>query len=207
MAAPWRAPIRPGTWFAGLSLALVVGVLLYGRPGLRGGQEGFLRGGVVHEGVQVGERAPDFTLTDLGGSAVALSSFRGQPVVVNIWATWCGPCREEMPQIGVFYRRHEERVAVLGVAVMDRAEAVESFVREGGYPWRFLLDPTGAVASRYQVRGIPTTLFLDREGTIRVRVTGPLTAERLEAFFDMVAGGADRSGRGAGGTDALHEDR
>ena len=130
----------------------------------------------------VGNPAPDFTLPDLSGRPVSLGDFRGRPVLLNFWATWCGPCREEMPRIQAFHEQYRDRVAVVGVDVGESAEQVEAYVRAGGYTWLFLLDEQAATAEKYAVYGLPTTFFLDRDGIIRAKRIGVMSEEQILAM-------------------------
>ncbi|WP_051276506.1 TlpA family protein disulfide reductase [Desulfovirgula thermocuniculi] len=133
-------------------------------------------------GAEVGRQAPDFTLPAPDGKKVTLSSLRGKPVVLNFWATWCPPCREEMPAIQEFYRQKGREVEVLAVNLTSSERspgAVQEFLKENGYTFPVLLDGRGEVAGLYLVRAIPTTFFLDGDGVIRYRHTGPLTLQDM----------------------------
>ncbi|MEW6046791.1 MAG: TlpA disulfide reductase family protein [Bacillota bacterium] len=131
---------------------------------------------------EIGSPAPDFTLKDLEGRTVRLSDLRGRPVMINFWATWCPPCREEMPHIEEFVRRFGGRIEVLGVDVGEPAELVRAFLEKNPYSWRFLLDSDGQVMERYRVFAIPTSYFIDREGIVRAVYTGAMSPEQLRGF-------------------------
>ncbi len=144
----------------------------------------------VQTGTGVGQRAPDFTLTTTGGKAVSLSNFRGRPVVLNFWATWCPPCREEMPAIQSFYEKRGREIQVLAVnltASEKSAAHVKDFLKAGGYTFPVLLDTRNSTAQEYLVRAIPTTFFIDREGIIRDIHTGPMTVEMLEKAVEKLS--------------------
>jgi peroxiredoxin len=131
-------------------------------------------------GPRLADVAPDFTLTSLDGAKVRLSDLRGHPVVVNFWATWCPPCKEEMPyfeQVGRKYR--DEGVVFLGISEED-ASAIRDFVTKGGYDWTFLLDPESKAYNGYQVTGFPESYFVDKNGVLRDKVIGPMTVDMLE---------------------------
>ncbi|HUV43418.1 MAG TPA: TlpA disulfide reductase family protein [Dehalococcoidales bacterium] len=126
--------------------------------------------------------APDFTLKDLDGNTVRLSDLRGKVVFLNFWATWCPPCRAEMPDIEKVHRKYRDRdVVVLGIDLRESVSTVRAFIGEGGYTWTFLLDTTGKVGSMYQVRGIPASYFIDRKGVIRAVAIGAMTGQAMEA--------------------------
>jgi peroxiredoxin len=136
-------------------------------------------------GVNEGELAPDFTLNTPDGKAVRLSELRGRPVVVNLWATWCPICRSELAALQAAYVRYKERgVELLGVDVREDAATLSPFAAQNGLTYPLLLDSDGAVADQYQVRGIPTTLFIDSQGVIRKRHLGPLTEDQFAGFVD-----------------------
>ncbi len=119
-------------------------------------------------GVKVGKIAPDFMVTDLGGKVVRLSDFRGQPVMVNFWATWCPPCRAEAPEIENIYReRQGQGLAILGVSMDDDATAVPGFVSQFGLTFPIAVDADSRVADLYRVDSIPMTFFIDKNGVIR----------------------------------------
>ena len=123
--------------------------------------------GATSIGLNVGNLAPDFTLTDLDGNQVTLSDFRGKAVFINFWATWCPPCRAEMPEIEAVYQAYKDRdVVVIGVDLNESVNEVRQYVEEGGYSWIFVID-TGLVSRNYRVTAIPTSFFLDKEGIIR----------------------------------------
>ena len=136
--------------------------------------------------------APDFSLPTLDGEEVTLSDLRGQVVVINLWTSWCPPCREEMPALEVVYGQYrEEGLVVLGVnsTFQDNEEAAASFVRELGLTFPILLDRSGAASRRYQLQALPTTYFVDRQGIIRsVVLGGPMSPATIESkIVDLLA--------------------
>ena len=129
--------------------------------------------------VRVGDPAPPFQTRTLAGAPVALDDFRGRVVVLNFWATWCAPCRIEMPELEVYQAELGQRIAVLGVDLGEPTTAIEPFVRQYGLTFPILLDESGAIAAMYGVTGLPTSIILDRAGIVRERVVGPLTRDGL----------------------------
>jgi cytochrome c biogenesis protein CcmG/thiol:disulfide interchange protein DsbE len=119
--------------------------------------------------------APDFAVPDLAGQAVRLSAFRGQVVLVNLWTTWCPPCREEMPSMERLYQRLKDRGLVLLAVSQDEAgkAAVEPFVRDLGLTFPVLIDPEHQVGDRYRVWGYPESFLIDREGRVAEHIIGP----------------------------------
>ena len=116
-----------------------------------------------------GAPASDFSLPDRAGRTVSLRGLRGRPVLIDFWATWCGPCQRTMPEIERLHRRYRGRLEVVGINIEGRTPEVLAFLDKGGYSFRILFDSgnfEAATASRYGVRSIPRTFLLDREGRI-----------------------------------------
>jgi len=119
-----------------------------------------------------GYLAPDFEAVDLRGRSVKLSLLRGQVVFLNFWATWCVPCRKELPAISRLAARLPANVSIVAVATDSQSPDVVSMVRERGIGFPVILDGSGAIAAKYQVIGIPTTLLLDTRGIVVKRISG-----------------------------------
>lgn len=137
--------------------------------------------------VQVDEPAPDFRLTDLDGNVVLLSDFRGKTVVLNFWASWCPPCREEMPEFQALWDERgtggSDDLVVLAVNFLrdDSVGAATNFIEANDFTFPVLFDTTrGDVATRYGVRGLPATFFIDRNGIVRTTALGPVFGNLLE---------------------------
>ena len=121
----------------------------------------------------VGEAAPNFELQNLDGQSISLSSLRGKPVLVNFWATWCGPCVSEMPYIQEIHEEWSDRgLMVLAINIGDSAAEAEQFLQEHNLSLPVLLDTRNVVASQYGIRAIPTTFFIDKDGIVRNKVIG-----------------------------------
>ncbi|MFC2062623.1 TlpA family protein disulfide reductase [Chloroflexota bacterium] len=124
---------------------------------------------------QVGKEAPDFQLPNPEGQAVSLGDFRGQPVMLNFWATWCGPCAHEMPFIQEVYDGWTGKSPSLVVLAVDMGEApsaVRDFIESNNYTFPVLLDTTQQAAAEYGIRYIPTTFFIDENGIIQAIKVG-----------------------------------
>ncbi len=127
------------------------------------------------EGPQAGKAAPNFKLKDPGGKTVELQQFRGKPVLLNFWATWCAPCKEEMPELEQLYRQYKDQgLVVLGVSVDDSSSAkqVPALLKEGNpsvgsYTFPVALDEKQEVTRQYKLFGVPSSFFIDRDGVIR----------------------------------------
>ncbi len=136
------------------------------------------------EGITEGHRAPDFRLEALDGSQVSLREHEGQVVLINFWATWCEPCRVEIPDLEAVYQaRRDDGFAVLGVNSQETRGAVEPFVTSMGVSYPILMDESGRVAKTYRPVGLPMSVLVDQEGIIQVRHLGLLTADQLQEYL------------------------
>lgn len=156
----------------GLSIILLL--LICGSPA---GTAGFadLAGSAGMEAYPVPLKAPGFRLSELGGGMRGNADYKGKVVLLNFWASWCPPCREEFPSL---VRLHKavggERFTVLAVAVRDGDEAVAGFLAGGRPPFDVLLDREGAAAAAWHAAGVPVTYLLDRQGRMLAGKVGPL---------------------------------
>ncbi|MEO5952326.1 MAG: redoxin domain-containing protein, partial [Chloroflexia bacterium] len=134
---------------------------------------------------RVGAEAPDFTLKDLAGNEVKLSSLRGKPVMINFWATWCPPCREEIPIITKMYHETDggTKYEVLGVATQSDNSIIKAFEDEFTMDFPLLPDVGSNVVNSYHVLPIPTTFFVDKDGIIRYIQAGGVTREMMEKWL------------------------
>lgn len=134
-----------------------------------------------------GSAAPDFTLPDLNGTDVALSSFRGKVVLLNFFATWCPPCNAELPDLLTLYADYQTRG--LEIVAVDQAEArdtVARFVDENEVPFTVLLDAKATVSRQYNVRAIPRSLFIDADGVIVIDHLGYMDDEQMRAYVKQL---------------------
>lgn len=140
---------------------------------------------------QVGFRAPDFQLTGLDGKKYSLDGMRGKPLVINFWASWCPPCRLEAPELVKLYNQYQGRLEILAINLtfQDSLEDMRAFVDESGVTFPVLLDKEGAVTKAYQIQGIPTAFFVNKEGVIIDRVVGYSGPDLLASKFQRLAGG------------------
>jgi peroxiredoxin len=138
-----------------------------------------------------GHPAPDFELTTPSGQTLRLSDYRGQPVVVNFWASWCAPCRAEFPEFQQAAVDNADTLVIIGVnnTVTDQADKIPAFLEEFGITFPIGLDTTGQVGQTYRVLGLPTTVFIDRNGIVSEVFTGPLNKAYIESkISDLQAG-------------------
>jgi cytochrome c biogenesis protein CcmG, thiol:disulfide interchange protein DsbE len=148
------------------------------------------------EGLDPGAAAPDFALPELAGDGtIRLSEYRGRPVVVNFWASWCHPCRKEFPLLADAREEHrDDGLQIIGVSFRDIPSDGRRFVKDQDATWAFARDD-GTTARDYGVRAIPQTFFIDADGTIRDRVFGITSAEDLEQTLQKILPKLSRTNR------------
>lgn len=134
--------------------------------------------------------APDFTVYNLEGDPVQLSDYFGKPIVLNFWASWCGPCKMEMPDFQKKYEAMGEKISFLMVNMTDGGrETVESasdFIAEQGYTFPVFYDKDSDAANAYSVYSLPTTYFIDAQGCAVAQATGSIDADTLQQGIDMI---------------------
>lgn len=139
---------------------------------------------------RAGFLAPSFELTSLQGEELSLEDQRGKVVVINFWASWCPPCRAEMPALQRTYENYQGRgleILAVNSTYQDTAEAAERFIRERNLTFPILLDSTGLVSNLYQTRALPTTFFVDRQGVIQeVIIGGPMSETTLRTTVEQL---------------------
>jgi thiol-disulfide isomerase/thioredoxin len=127
--------------------------------------------------------APDFMLLDIDGKQVSLKQYRGKVVFLNFWATWCIPCREEMPALERLHQTYQDQdLAIISIDLKEGADQVKTFFQKHGLSFPSLLDPNGVVFRDYLVAGMPTTYLIDRDGTMVARGVGGRDWTRDEAL-------------------------
>ncbi|TDL91938.1 redoxin domain-containing protein [Vibrio vulnificus] len=133
-------------------------------------------------GLKIGAKAPNFSLKTLDGKQVELSDYKGKKVMLNFWATWCPPCKKEMPDMEKYTQQVGDDVVVLAVNI-DPENDVQAFVEDNGITFTIPLDSQSAknpVNERYKILSIPTTYFIDKEGIIRNKVISAMTLKDME---------------------------
>lgn len=148
-------------------------------------------------GLKNGDTPPDFTLTSLDGEEITLSSLRGKKVVLNFWATWCPPCKAEMPHMQSYYEQYakDDNVEIVAVNLTSgerdltadgKIDTVMTFRDSFELTFPIVLDPENAVGSEYKILTIPTTYFIDSNGYIQRAIRGPMDADMLKTYVDAL---------------------
>jgi len=136
-------------------------------------------------GIEIDSPAPDFELQAISGQTVRLSDLNGKPVVINFWATWCGPCVREMPALQKYQNRHPDLV-VLGLNEGESVEVVKAFIDKMNFTYQILLDEKTQVAPQYQVMIMPTTYFVDENGIVLARHFGYMGEDQLKFYLGAI---------------------
>lgn len=138
---------------------------------------------------QAGKPAPEVELTSLSGEKVRLSDFKGHPVLVNYWATWCPPCREELPLIQSRYTAYSPDLVVLAINAGEDGTTVSNYVKQKGFTFPVLLDPDWKVEALFGIMAYPTSIFIDREGIIQTRYVGGINQDTLDDYLGLIGAG------------------
>jgi len=181
----WRP--APGT-LRNIVATLLVGaaiaatVWVFDRPGTANSQSITVTATARGETPKVGRAAPDFELTLIDGSTVRLSDYRGRPVWINFWASWCPPCRAENPDIESVYNAHKDTdgLVLLAPAIGEGAGAVSAYMERADLDYPVGADGDTQIAANYRVLGIPTHIFVDREGIVREIRVGAMSEKTME---------------------------
>jgi peroxiredoxin len=137
-----------------------------------------------------GAVAPDFTLSTLDGKKIKLSDLRGKTVILNFWATWCPPCRAEIPDLEKFYQKHQNQgVVILAVNLTSsekNREGIAEFIKQYNITYPVVLDPDNTVANLYQAESIPTSYFIDAKGVVQQKFIGAMSSDLLEEMIAKI---------------------
>lgn len=134
-----------------------------------------------------GEKAIDFTLVDLNGKKVSLSDFKGKNVYLNFFATWCPPCKQEMPDIEKVYQEYKDKdLVVLAVDLGEDRDTVKNFIDKNKYSFKVLLDSDQSVGEKYNISAIPVSYFIDRNGNVKAKRIGAMTKDEMKSYIGQL---------------------
>lgn len=164
---------RTISWLAVVIIASIAGIWIATR------QFGGVGVSNLRTGTAPGERVPNILFSTIDGEELATNDLRGKVVVVNAFASWCGPCRVETPELVKFYQDNQDKVVLIGLNVGEGEAAVLGYQQDFGVPYPLVLDPGGKIAEQFRPRGLPTTWFIDTRGIVQSIHLGPLTTEQI----------------------------
>ena len=154
---------------AGFTIFLAIGVMGTPTATSRSGKE------------LVGKKAPSFVAPKVGGQLVSLENYKNKPLVLNFWASWCPPCRDETPGMERIWRKYEDQgVVILGINVQDGEKEAERYISEFGVTFSNALDLDGSITVDYGVTGLPVTFFIDNDSVVTGRWVGSISEDRLD---------------------------
>jgi thiol-disulfide isomerase/thioredoxin len=137
----------------------------------------------AHKPLIAGGIVPEFDLVSLSGEHIKLSDLQGKILLVNFWATWCIPCKVELPVLAAVKREYQDQVVVIGINAGETPEVVQDFVDENNISYTVLLDENNAVTDQYLIRAFPTTLIINRKGLLIAEHIGPLTSDVIQNYI------------------------
>ena len=172
--------------------ALIIGVVWFlGRPGAATSQAISLTASATGPAPRLDQPAPEFDMRTIDGQTVSLSDYKGQPVWINFWATWCPPCRAENPDIEEMYQKYkDEGLVILAPAIGEDSNTVAAYVKRTGLTFTAGVDETTQLAANYRIVGIPTHFFIDRDGVLRVWRIGSMSTKTMEKNIEMIISAA-----------------
>ncbi len=180
----YTPPLLQNRWFwvALIGVVVILGVvwIVFSQALVNGGNTNT---GALEPAPIAKHPAPDFELKTLEGETVRLSDFKGKPVLVNFWATWCGPCRSEFPDFQKAWVDNADNLVIIGVnnTTTDIRDQIPGFLEEFEVTFPIVLDETGETAKAYNILGLPTSFFIDRNGIVIEVFTGPISKAYIES--------------------------
>lgn len=173
-----------------LAVIILIGLVIWGAYDIGGKTNLNTDSSQLKIGLEKGNLAPDFELQTLAGETYKLSDLRGKKVIVNFWATWCPPCRLEMPEMEEFYSKYKiEGIEILAINLTqeekNRAD-VQEFIKEFGITFPVPMDEKGEIGRLYYISSIPTSFVIDTQGVIREKIVGPMTFDWMKRTLGSI---------------------
>ena len=177
-------------WILAFAVVLTGAYVLYNKLSAQVDMPGLATEPAQEASSSAVNKAPDFTVYDLEGNPHKLSDFEGKPVILNFWASWCGPCKSEMPEFQKFYETYGDQIHFVMVNLTDggqeTVETASSYIAQGGYTFPVYYDTELEGAYQYGVTGVPVTYFIDAQGMMKGRAQGALSEARLQQGVDLL---------------------
>ncbi|WP_046174388.1 redoxin domain-containing protein [Domibacillus indicus] len=171
-------------WFGILLLALLIGIAGFNLYDDRKEVIDIGETGIAvnddQNGIAVGSQAPDFLVQRMDGKEVRLSDYKGKKVFLNFWATWCPPCKQEMPHMQSFYEENEGKAEILAVNLEESKTKAKDFADQYHLTFPVLMDKNGEVAEKYEIYTMPTTYVLNEDGTVYQKIVGPMDEKMMK---------------------------
>jgi cytochrome c biogenesis protein CcmG/thiol:disulfide interchange protein DsbE len=136
--------------------------------------------------LKAGNPIPDFELTSLDNSSIHINQYLGKPVIINFWASWCIPCKQEMPLLEHYYQNQNGKLIIIGVNNEEPANIARPFVLENQITFPILLDLQGKIRDQFMIRGFPTSLFIDAKGIFVAEHIGALDEESIKSYLQLI---------------------
>lgn len=176
-----------------LAVAVLIGLVIWGFYSVQNDSKlkaTSTRTNELKVGLEVGNLAPDFELKNVEGNSIKLSSLKGKKVILNFWATWCPPCRQEMPDMAKFYVDQKDKgIEILAVDLTNTEksrEDVTNFMRANSITFPVVLDENGKVSQLYNVASIPASFIIDSQGVIQRKLVGPMTYNSMKSMLGSI---------------------
>ncbi|QMV43058.1 TlpA family protein disulfide reductase [Cohnella cholangitidis] len=175
-------------WLILIAVALLTGLVLLqqlngNRKGASANSAALIEAANIPEKPQIGFTAPSFSLTGTDGKIYDLKKLRGKPVILNFWASWCGPCKDEAPSFVKLDKQYGDRLQIIAVnlTATDSVQSAREFAQNYGFKFPVVFDTDGQVGAKYEIRPIPSTMFIDSDGIITDGVLGALAWDDLKS--------------------------
>lgn len=168
--------------------ALIIGAVWFlDRPGAATSQAITLTASAAGPAPRIDQPAPEFNMRTLDGKTVSLSDYKGQPVWISFWASWCPPCRAENPDIEGMYQKYKDKgLVILAPAIGEDSSTVAGYVKRTGLTFTVGVDETTQLAANYRIVGIPTHFFIDRDGALQVWRIGSMSTKTMEKNIEKI---------------------